>query len=459
VGSIFLSQVPFLDADGIADVAQSKWASRAWTFQESFRSRRRLIFTDHQIIFVCNSGIKYMGVSTLIDVGEGASQEERYRSLLEKWLPHGTFINADWIQYPLDAMGRAKKYIEAYTQRQLSYDEDALSAIRGALELLEREAVYHVWGTPVQVGGSFNHVYILGPEDYHPRISFNMPCSEPEHLQQPKYEPSLGYKTPDPTSSNTIHRGVSCSQHPGRIGPPQVDIALMWYHRRPCRHRTGFPTWSPIAWSGPVEWFYGPMVQEDHTPGVNESIYCDWGLLSQLVTTSTPLTNNTTQHLQIRLRTLALESIEPNRDFYIGLDELSVATSITDDVKVVFRPYWDMAKSSLGPNVHLKGALIFGTGGKEHLASWKVRGYGLFMLILSPGRKENHNSYQRVGIVHLRSQDWGGPDDNSYCMIVSKKASETLSRDVVHEAISSIDKWSWREWETIFTDYETIQLE
>ncbi|KAF2729940.1 HET-domain-containing protein, partial [Polyplosphaeria fusca] len=31
------------------------WTTRGWTYQEGFLSRRRLIFTDHQVSFVCNT--------------------------------------------------------------------------------------------------------------------------------------------------------------------------------------------------------------------------------------------------------------------------------------------------------------------------------------------------------------------------------------------------------------------
>ncbi|KAF2825359.1 heterokaryon incompatibility, partial [Ophiobolus disseminans] len=34
-------------------VARSKWRSRGWTFQEGCLSRRRLIFTDQEVLFLC----------------------------------------------------------------------------------------------------------------------------------------------------------------------------------------------------------------------------------------------------------------------------------------------------------------------------------------------------------------------------------------------------------------------
>ena len=36
-------------------VERSKWASRGWTYQEGLLSKRRLIFTEQQVFFECNS--------------------------------------------------------------------------------------------------------------------------------------------------------------------------------------------------------------------------------------------------------------------------------------------------------------------------------------------------------------------------------------------------------------------
>ena len=37
------------------DIRDSAWASRAWTFQEGFFSKRRLVFTRRQAVFICNT--------------------------------------------------------------------------------------------------------------------------------------------------------------------------------------------------------------------------------------------------------------------------------------------------------------------------------------------------------------------------------------------------------------------
>ncbi|KAJ0109926.1 HET-domain-containing protein [Diaporthe amygdali] len=45
-----LLELPF----GHENLTSSKWASRAWTYQEGYLSTRRLIFTNTQILFLCN---------------------------------------------------------------------------------------------------------------------------------------------------------------------------------------------------------------------------------------------------------------------------------------------------------------------------------------------------------------------------------------------------------------------
>lgn len=39
---------------GSDSIKQSKWATRGWTYQEGCLSRRRLIFTEKEVLFLCN---------------------------------------------------------------------------------------------------------------------------------------------------------------------------------------------------------------------------------------------------------------------------------------------------------------------------------------------------------------------------------------------------------------------
>lgn len=135
VGSIYLSLIPPLQ--GLAVIGQTKWATRGWTFQEGFLSRRRLIFTDDQTIFVCNSTTHYEGPA----VGE---RHDMFDSPMRQGLfPEKT---SSWVKW--DSLSRAMHCLEYYSNRVLTYEADSLNAILGALNTFVEKSVYHIWGVP-----------------------------------------------------------------------------------------------------------------------------------------------------------------------------------------------------------------------------------------------------------------------------------------------------------------------
>lgn len=42
-----------LNPDILTSVKESEWSTRAWTFQEALLSKRCLLFTPHQVYFIC----------------------------------------------------------------------------------------------------------------------------------------------------------------------------------------------------------------------------------------------------------------------------------------------------------------------------------------------------------------------------------------------------------------------
>ena len=102
----------------------SKWARRAWTFQEELLSRRRLIFTDEQVWWQCpratwceqsqletQDAIGFLGSGQRVEL----SLRERYSKLR-----------------PQDYFDLVSKY----ARRELSYPSDALNAFNGILSIL-----------------------------------------------------------------------------------------------------------------------------------------------------------------------------------------------------------------------------------------------------------------------------------------------------------------------------------
>ena len=102
----------------------SKWARRAWTFQEELMSRRRLIFTDEQVWWQCpratwceQSQFETQDALGFLVSGQRAepSLRERYSKLRPK----------DYFDL-----------VSKYAQRELSYPSDALNAFNGILSIL-----------------------------------------------------------------------------------------------------------------------------------------------------------------------------------------------------------------------------------------------------------------------------------------------------------------------------------
>ncbi|KAF1927882.1 HET-domain-containing protein [Didymella exigua CBS 183.55] len=185
---------------GSRDILDSRWATRGWTFQEGFLSRRRLVFTDRQAIFVCDTETYYE--ATTIPMLHGyKSVEDREASylreelLLENCLPRRQ-LETKWADTGIKSSGmdRARAYLEQYCRRSLRFDNDALEAISGALYTLASESVYHISGLPF---------------DFH-------------------------------TDKNDRY----------------IELSMHWSHlnRGKTRRRNGFPSWSPIGWEGRISW-------------------------------------------------------------------------------------------------------------------------------------------------------------------------------------------------------------
>ncbi|KAK3937131.1 hypothetical protein QBC46DRAFT_17234 [Diplogelasinospora grovesii] len=115
----------------------STWATRGWTFQEGFLPRRRLIFTDQQVAFLCNEmycaesvrqplqTVSYTGNRPFLAMIPSATGSSIFPPILEQ--------------------------IATYSTRLLSYDSDALNAILGSLtsSYNDRASISHLCGVPV----------------------------------------------------------------------------------------------------------------------------------------------------------------------------------------------------------------------------------------------------------------------------------------------------------------------
>lgn len=148
---------------GSGNVKRSKWATRGWTYQEGCLSRRRLIFTEKEVLFLCNK-LLVKETQTGHDADPYKIMATEKRHMLQAH-DHETAIwkTFDWMM-PLAGNsiygvlnGDLGAQIEEYTGRSLSKDEDSLNAFLAILRHYELTAidecgpVSHLWGIPMKL--------------------------------------------------------------------------------------------------------------------------------------------------------------------------------------------------------------------------------------------------------------------------------------------------------------------
>ncbi|KAF2632946.1 hypothetical protein BU25DRAFT_86537 [Macroventuria anomochaeta] len=188
--------------DSITRITASKWATRGWTYQEGYLSRKRIFFTNKNDHFICNASTTSAALHRFLP---RAGQRPRPLKVYSEV--------SDWT-YRLAPFTRN---LEAYSSRQLSVDSDALDAITGALndQMVNEKPVHHLWGIPIF---ETDIDYDLGP------------------LKK--------------FSKGRIQHGTrEC---------PVIEFLLHWNHSRPCRRRSEFPSWSFLGWAGRIDYLAWP---------------------------------------------------------------------------------------------------------------------------------------------------------------------------------------------------------
>jgi hypothetical protein len=120
----------------------SKWATRGWTYQEGLLSTRRLIFSEDQVRFECNS----MHCSEAIHLPLDEMHDQR-TGKMDFYVPLGAFEKKDIGAKPWQFMD----YVAQFSQRELSFPADALNAMRGIFNMFEkgRYPVFQLMGVPI----------------------------------------------------------------------------------------------------------------------------------------------------------------------------------------------------------------------------------------------------------------------------------------------------------------------
>ncbi|RFU75156.1 heterokaryon incompatibility [Trichoderma arundinaceum] len=190
------------------EVASSKWASRAWTYQEGLLSRRRLIFTPSQIYFQCQTLHCHESLSLPLKHAPGLNFGRVFPSSIE-----------DVLQPT-----KLKSHIKAYLAKSISHTDDRLDAFRGLLhEYSRREKlpVEHLLGLP-----------LFHPDDFtrHKVVS-----------QTDRLAVALGWMPNRPLPSSAMSSSTT-SSHDDLLHNPVIDPYSLIDTPHP------FPSWTWLAW-------------------------------------------------------------------------------------------------------------------------------------------------------------------------------------------------------------------
>jgi hypothetical protein len=127
--------------DPAKTIRASKWASRGWTYQEAVFSRRRLVFTEQQVYFECNS----MHCCESIHIPPSLLSAELQNNL-ELRTQHARVFGGGAAS---SSLGIEHRIVE-YSKKTLTHQYDALNGCLGIFRAFERSKipVYQSWGIP-----------------------------------------------------------------------------------------------------------------------------------------------------------------------------------------------------------------------------------------------------------------------------------------------------------------------
>jgi hypothetical protein len=226
IGSFTITHIP---TEPWVTSKYSKWAKRAWTFQEELLSRRRLFFSEGQVSFICHGmlcceargGAEFAKDAQSMKVYSTASLATAKLDKLVSMTQNMELTNGVSLSEGIGRSGKERlrslmELLAEYSARNLTYDFDALRAFAGIRRVFEEGEcpIYNVQGLPVVLS-----------------VELRLDCS----------------------AVNLI-------------------AALCWEHHEPdkARHRTQFPSWTWAGWTGRIHFPHGletsPEFEVDSQP-------------------------------------------------------------------------------------------------------------------------------------------------------------------------------------------------
>ena len=136
-----------------AVISQSRWTSRAWTFQEERLSRRKLYFTETQMYFQCSCAVFCED-----SVGEGIDPSAFIYPRTNLWNSSGLYsslpglekTSATWltrtpVDDPVEALDTYSRLVAQFSSRQMSNPRDIVASFEGILSILRRSLKTDFW--------------------------------------------------------------------------------------------------------------------------------------------------------------------------------------------------------------------------------------------------------------------------------------------------------------------------
>lgn len=120
-------------------LSSSTWVTRGWTYQEALLSRSCLFFTKDQVYFACKAHLRSEAVEQL-PITHDAWVRETLGPRLMSYTDNVHFTTTSRYEQPF-----FYQHIKEYTSRSLSFDSDALNALKGIIAS-GKEHTY--WGIP-----------------------------------------------------------------------------------------------------------------------------------------------------------------------------------------------------------------------------------------------------------------------------------------------------------------------
>lgn len=126
-------------------ILESKWASRGWTSQESFLSRRRLVFTESQLYFESGSLNFFESITHDMEfLGEINRMGQTLRHMST------SIFSGINIHESTEMVDRYRILAVEYSSRYLTHDSDFCNAFEGMTKHFHDNGVGQFWGIAYQ---------------------------------------------------------------------------------------------------------------------------------------------------------------------------------------------------------------------------------------------------------------------------------------------------------------------